>query len=321
MKAIRYDRYGSPDVLRLQEVDMPTPKDDQVVVRVRASSVNALDWRSVRASPFLVRLAGGLRKPKDPSLGADVSGVVEALGKNANEFHRGDEVFGLAHGAFGEYASAAERGLILKPAKVPFEAAAVLPIAGFTALQALRDTGQLRRGQSVLINGAGGGVGTFAVQIAKSFGAEVTAVSRSENLDLLRSMGADHVIDYGRQDFTRAAQQYDLILDTHPSHSTAAYKRVLTPGGICVVVGFAGMLRLISLVIRTKLWSKSRGRRVAFMMAKPNKKDLTLLAELVESGQLVPTIDRRYSLAEVPESIRYMESGNARGKIVITIGG
>jgi len=319
VKAIVVPRYGPPEVLRLDETEKCRAEDNEVLVRVQAASVNALDWRTVRAKPFLVRTSQGFRRPKRPRLGVDMAGVVETLGKNATEFHVGDEVFGVAYGAFGEYVSAAEKEIVLKPAKVSYEAAAAVPIAGLTALQALRDTARVQPGQKVLINGAGGGVGTFAVQIARSFGAEVTATSSPENLDLLRSIGADHVIDYSREDFTKGGHQYDVILDMHPAHSTSAYKRVLSPQGIGVMVGFGGMFRLISVALRAKISSKSQGKRVVIMMAKPDKQDLGVLRDLLESGRLVPVIDRRFTLTEVPAALERVESGHARGKVVISV--
>jgi len=319
VKAIVVPRYGPPDVVQLREMEKCVAEDNEVLVKVHAASVNALDWRTVAAKPFLVRLVGGLRRPKRPRLGTDVAGVVEALGKGATEFHPGDEVFGLAYGAFGEYVSAAENEIVRKPAKTSFETAAAVPIAGFTALQALRDTARIQPGQKVLVNGAGGGVGTLAVQIAKSFGAEVTATSNPQNLELLRSIGADHVIDYSKEDFTRSAPRYDVILDMHPSHSIGDYKRVLNPQGIAVMIGFGGMFRLISVALRAKLFSKTKGKRVVFMGAKPNKKDLGVLGNLLESGTLAPVIERRFALTEVPEALRLVESGQARGKVVITV--
>ena len=292
-----------------------------MLARVRAASLNALDWRSMRASPFLVRFIGGLRKPKDPRVGADFSGVVESIGKGVKGLRPGDEVFGLTDGAFGEFVAAKETRIAIKPTKVSFEAAASLPIAGFTALQALRDTAHLQRGQSVLVNGAGGGVGTFAVQIAKWLGAEVTAVSRAANREVLRSIGAEHFMDYTEQDFTRGGRHYDVIIDLHPTHSVSQYRRVLTPNGVCVSVGYGGMLRLIGLVLRGKLVRKARGQRVAFMVAKPNLADLRLLGGLVDSGAVTPVIEHRYPLEGLPEAIGLLESGSARGKILVSVEG
>ncbi|MCI4350455.1 MAG: NAD(P)-dependent alcohol dehydrogenase [Thermoplasmata archaeon] len=292
-------------------------EDNEVLVQVRAASVNALDWRKVRGAPFAVRFVEGLTKPKRPRLGVDFAGVVEAQGRGATEFHPGDEVFGIAYGAFGEYVSAAEREIVLKPANVSFEAAAAVPIAGVTALQGLRDIGQVRAGDSVLVNGAGGGVGTFAVQIAKALGAEVTAVSSTGNLELLRSIGADHVLDYTREDFAAGGPRFDRILDMHPTHSVSAFKRALNPDGICVTIGFGGMLGLMAVALRGKMASKTHGKRIRFFVAKPNKKDLGVLKEFLEAGKIRPVIDRRYPLAEVPAAIRYVEEGHARGKVII----
>ena len=321
MKAIVCRRYGSPRGLELQEMEKGPALEKEVLVRVRASSVNALDWHVVRGSPVLVRLTGGLRRPKRPRVGSDFAGVVEAVGPNATEFHVGEEVFGVAYGSFGEYVSAAESEIVLKPGAVSDEAAASLPIAASTALQALRDLGQVRPGQKVLINGAAGGVGTFAVQLAKHFGAEVTAVTSAGNLELVRSLGADRAIDYDQEDFTRGAVRYDLILDLHPNRPSRAYRRVLGPQGTCVVLGFGGLLRLAGLVVRARLSSKTKRPRVVFMVAKIRKADLKALGELVGSGAFAPVIDRRYPLAQVPEALEYVEAGHARGKVVISLEG
>ncbi len=319
MKVVLCPRYGSPDLLEVREIEKGAAEENEVLVKVHAASVNALDWRKSSGSPFLVRLVEGLRKPKRPRLGVDVSGVVEALGRGAQEFHVGDEVFGIAYGAFGEYVSAAESEIVLKPSRTSFESAAAVPIAAITALQSLRDTAGLRPGQRVLVNGAGGGVGTFAVQIAKALGAEVTAVSSAPNLELLRSIGADHVLDYAQVDFTRGEQHYDVILDLHPSHSNSDYKRVLNPEGICIPVGFGGMWHLISVALRSSFASKTHGKRVRLMIAKPNKKDLGVLRDLLDAGKIVPVIDRRYPLDQAREGIRYLQTGRARGKVIVSV--
>ncbi len=319
MRAIVCPKYRPPDVLQLQEIEKSIVEPNEVLVKVHAASVNALDWRTVRASPFLVRLMGGFWKPKRPRLGVDFAGQVEALGPNATEFHSDDELFGRAYGTFADSVSASEKEIALKPADVSYEAAAAVPIAGLTALQALRDKAVLRAGPTVLVNGAGGGVGTFVVQIAKALGAEVTGTSNSGNLDLLRSIGADHVIDYSRQDFTQAGIRYDLIIDLHPTHSFRECKRALNPQGIYLALGFEGLARLISLVFRQRLTSNSKGKRAMLMMARPTKKDLGDLAELLASGKMVPVIERRYALSEVPAAIRYLETGHARGKVVINV--
>jgi NADPH:quinone reductase-like Zn-dependent oxidoreductase len=318
MKAVVYHSYGPPDVLRLEEVDKPTPSDNEVLVKVHTASANPADWHLMRADPFLARFANGLRKPKNTRLGADVAGRIEAVGSNVRQLQVGDEVFGelslKALGSFAEYVCASEELLALKPANLTFEQAAAVPLAAFTALQGLRDKGQIREGQKVLINGASGGVGTFAVQIAKSFGAEVTGVCSSRNLEMVRSIGADHVIDYTQTDFTAAGPQYDLIFDAVGNRSVADLKRALRPGGICSVAGFSSMSRLLQTVLLG-------GRRVGLMKtATANKEDLLTIRELLEAGKVVPVIDRAYPLSEIAEAIRYLETGRARGKVVITVG-
>ena len=318
MKAILYPKYGSPDVLQFKEVEKPTPKDNEILVKMYAASANPLDWHLMRASPFLARLGGGLRKPKDPRLGVDFAGRVEAVGSNVTQFQPGDEVFGAATGAFAGYLCVAENEVALKPANLSLEEAAAVPVAATTALQGLRD--KVHSGQKVLVNGASGGVGTFAVQIAKSFGAEVTGVCSTRNLDMVRSIGADHVIDYTREDFTRNGQRYDLIYDAVGNRSVTDYKRALNPGGICVVAGFSKLSRLFQHMVLGPLRSKVGSKKVGLMgIAKINQKDLLYLRELLEAGKVVPVIDRRYSLCEVPEAIRYLEKGHARGKVVITV--
>ena len=320
MKAILYPQYGSPDVLQFKEVDKPTPKDNEILVKIYAASANPLDWHLMRASPFIARLGNGLRTPKNPRLGADFAGRVEAIGTNVTQFQPGDEVFGASTGAFAEYACVTENEAALKPANLSFEEAAAVPVATITALQGLRDKGQVHSGQKVLVNGASGGVGTFAVQIAKSFGAEVTGVCSTRNLDMVRSIGADHVIDYTREDFTRNGQHYDLIYDAVGNRSVAAYRRALNSGGICVVAGFSSLPHLFAHMILGPLRSKIGNKKVGLMgTAKIKQEDLVYLKELLEAGKVVPVIDRRYSLDEVPEAIRYLEKGHARGKVVIAV--
>ena len=317
MKAIIYTEYGSPDVLQLMEVEKPSPKDNEVLVKIYASSANPADWHLMRAEPFLARLENGLLKPKNTKLGADVAGRVEAVGRNVIQFKLGDEVFGEMPlnelGAFAEYVCANEDALALKPARLTFEQAAAVPLAAFTALQGLRNKGHIQLGQKVLINGAAGGVGTFAVQIAKSFGTEVTGVCSTRNLDMVRSIGADHVIDYTKEDFTRTGERYDLIFDAVGNRSVADYKRALSPNGICAVAGFTSLSRLFQVMLLG-------GKKIGMMeTAKGNKKDLLFLKELLEAGKIVPVLDRSYPLSEVPEAIRYLETGHAQGKVVITV--
>ena len=315
MKAIVYRRYGSPDVLELVEVEKPIPSADEVLIRVRAASVNPYDRHFMRGEPFLVRAMTGLRRPKESRTGVDVAGEVESVGPNVKELKPGDAVFGSARGAFAEYACTSK--VIRKPAGATFEDAAAVPVAGFTALQAVRNRGRVQPGEKVLIHGAAGGVGTFAVQIAKALGAEVTAVSRTENLDLLRSIGADHVIDYTRDDFTKSGQ-YEVIIDCYATRPLATCRRALAPNGRYVMVGgpLGGFLASIAGLLAAKLLSNRKARIVS---AKNNLNDLATLAELLESGKLKPVIDRRYTLSEVPDAIRYLETGRARGKIVIQV--
>jgi len=319
MKAVIYEHYGPPDVLQLKDVDKPIPNDDEILVKVHAASVNALDWHALRADPFLFRFMGaGIMKPKNNILGADVAGRVEAVGRNVKQFQPGDEVIGDLYecglGAFAEYVCKPESTFVLKPANLTFEEAAAVPSAANTALQGLRDIGHIQPGQKVLINGASGGVGTFAVQIAKSFGAEVTGVCSTRNLDMVRSLGADHVIDYTQDDFIQNGQRYDLIFDNVANHSISECKRVLSPNGVYVAVAFSPVALIFGPVI-----SKLGSQKVGAFEAKPNHQDLTLLKELCEAGKVGPVIDRRYTLSEVPEAIRYLEEGHARGKVVITV--
>lgn len=320
MKAIVYTKYGSPDVLQFKEAEKPAPKDGEILVKIYAASANPLDWHFMRGAPFLARLTGGLRKPKDPKLGADFAGRVEAVGNNVTQFQPGDEVFGASTGTFAGYACAAENDTVLKPANLAFEEAAAIPVAAITALQGLRDKGQIQSGQKVLVNGASGGVGSFAVQIARSFGAEVTGVCSTRNLDMVRSIGADHVIDYTQEDFTRNGQHYDLIYDAVGNRSVSDYKRALNPGGICAIAGFQNLPRLFEHMALGPLRSKIGNKKVGLMgIAKINQKDLAFIKELVEAGKVVPVIDRRYPLCETAEAIRHLETGHARGKVVIMV--
>ena len=321
MKAILFPQYGSPDVLRLTEVAKPTPNENQILVKIYAAAANPLDWHRMRGEPFLARLGEGFFQPQNPKLGADIAGRVEAVGKNVTEFKPGDAVLGsIGSGGFAEYACAREKYFALKPANVTFAAAAAAPVVGFTALQGLRDTGQIQAGQKVLVNGASGGVGTFAVQIAKAYGAEVTGVCSTRNLEMVRAIGADHVIDYTREDFTRNGQQYDLIYDAIGNRSVFALRRALTPHGKCVVAGFTTLLRLLEHALLGQLITKLGDKQIGLMgMAKDDKQDLLLIREFLETGKIVPVIDRCYPLEETAEAIRYLETGHARGKVIVTI--
>jgi len=322
MKAIVIEKYGSPDVLQFKEVERPTPKDNQVLVRVQAASANPLDWHLMRGEPFIARLMGtGLLKPRSSKVGADVAGRVEAVGKDVTLFKPGDEVFGTCNGSFAEYACAREDRLALKPANVSFEEAAAIPVAATTALQGLRNKGQIQPGQKVLVNGASGGVGTFAVQIAKSYGTEVTGVCSTRNLDLVRKIGADHVVDYTQEDFTKNEQQrYDLIFDAVGNRSVSDYKRALKPGGTCAVAGFSSMSRMFEHSALGPLRSKTGNKKVGGMgMAKINQNDLVFLKQLVETQKVRPVIDRHFPLSETADAIRYLEAGHAQGKVVITV--
>ncbi len=325
MKAIVYCEYGSPDVLKSADVEKPVPTDNQVLIKVRAASLNALDAYLIRDS-WLGRLIFGLRKPKDTRLGRDVAGQVEAIGKNVTQFKPGDEVFGTCRGALAEYACSSERALALKLANVTFEQATAVPLAGLTALQGLRE-GKIQPGQKVLINGATGGVGTFAVQIAKSFGAEVTAVCSTRNLDLVRSIGADHVIDYTKEDFTKRDQRYDVIFDNVGNHSFSDRRRVLTPNGVCILAGIGGagvkegqaIGRIAGNLFIARGLSSFTDQKFAQYMTKMSKQDLILLGDLIQAGRITPVIDRRYKLSKTPDALRYLSEGHARGKIVITV--
>jgi NADPH:quinone reductase-like Zn-dependent oxidoreductase len=329
MKAIVYYNYGSPGVLQWEEREKPVPKDNEVLIKVRVASVNPYDWHFMRGTPYFLRILAGLRKPKDPRLGVDVAGQVEALGRNVTQFKPGDEVFGVCRGAFAEYACPSETKLARKPENVTFEQSASVPIAGLTALQGLRrgglgDKGQIPPGLKVLINGAAGGVGTFAVQIAKSLGADVTGVCSTRNVEMVRSIGADHVIDYTQEDFTKKEQRYDLILDCVANHSLSAFRQVLNPKGNYIMVGAADgrgrwMIGLLARLIKAPVLSWFVSQKLVMVGAKTDKEDLTILHHLMLAGKVTPVIDRRYSLSEVPEAIRYLEEGHARGKVVITL--
>jgi NADPH:quinone reductase-like Zn-dependent oxidoreductase len=324
MKAIVREKYGSPDVLQLKDVDMPVVDDDSVVVRVRAASINAYDWHMMRGSPYLARMSEGLRKPKSTAMGVDVAGQVEAVGKNITQFRPGDEVFGALGGALAEYVrGTAKSVLVPKPAGLTFEQAAAVNMAGTTALQGLRDKGQIKSGQRVLIHGASGGVGTFAVQIAKALGAHVTAVCSTGNVDMIRSIGADQVIDYTREDFTRSEQRYDLIFDVAASRSLSDCRRVLASNGILVVVGAAGggrrMAPIVARLLAAVVSSRFSSQKMLPFLAKNSTEDLLVLKDLIEAGKVRPVIDRTYPLSETAEAMRYLETGHARAKVVITV--
>ena len=327
MKAVRYHRYGGPDVLELQEVAMPAAGYGELLVRVRAASVNPLDWHFMRGAPYLVRMMAGLSRPKPSAsrLGADMAGSVEAVGQDVTGFQPGDEVFGglEERGTLAEYISVRADAVVLqKPAGLTFEQAAAVPVAAFTALQALRDKGRVQPGQKVLVNGASGGVGTFAVQIAKALGAEVTGVCSTANVGMVASIGADQVVDYTREDFTRAERRYDLLIDIAGSRSLAETRRVLVPKGVLVVVGGPNKGRWIGpfgRTIRMLLQSPAVSQRMVSFLAHQNRDDLAVLRQLLDAGKVTPVIDRTYPLTETAEAIRYLETGHARGKVVITM--
>ena len=322
MKAVVFRSYGSPDVLRIEEVERMLPRDDQVLIKVRAAAANPLDWHFMRGTPYIVRLTAGLRKPKKTRLGADVSGEVVAVGRNVTHFKPGDAVFGIGAGTFAEYARAPENTLALKPANLTFEQAAGAGVAAVTALQGLRDKGRLQPGQKVLINGASGGVGTFAVQIAKSLGAEVTGVCSTRNVDLVRSLGADHVIDYARDDFTLSTQRYDLILDNVGNQPLSAVRRVMTRKGIYVMIGGSNEGRWIGPMGRAAkayLYSPLVSQEFGMMLASAGAEDFAALKQLMETNKVTPVIDRTYPLSEISSAIRYLEEGHARGKVVIAV--
>ena len=332
MKAIVYRNYGSPDVLRLEEIEKPSAGDNEVLIKVRAAAVNPLDLL-FRGTSYMVRMITGLRKPKDTRLGVDVAGQVEAVGRNVTQFKPGDAVFGTCKGAFAEYVCAPESALVVKPDNVTFEQAASVPIAAITALQGLRlgglglgglgDKGHIQPGQKVLINGASGGVGTFAVQIAKSFGADVTGVCSASNVEMVRSIGAKQVIDYTREDFTKSGQsydqRYDLILDCVGNHSLLAHRRALNPNGVCVVAGAKGLWDFLTHALAAPVLSRLVSQKFVIFIAKLNKEDLTIMRDPMEVAKVTPVIDRRCRLSEVPEAIRYLEEGHGGGKVVITL--
>jgi NADPH:quinone reductase-like Zn-dependent oxidoreductase len=326
MKAIVYHGGGSSGALKLEDVEKPTAGDDEVLIKVRAASVNPIDVGSMR-HPLLRRLLSALSKRKSTGPGRDVAGVIaegaEAVGRNVTQFKPGDAVFGMCGGAFAEYACASQSALVMKPDNASFVEAASVALAGLTALQGLRDKGKIQPGQKILINGAAGGVGTFAVQISKSFGAEVTGVCSTRNVELVRSIGADHVIDYTREDFTKSGQHYDLIFDLVANHSFSARRRVLNPTGIYIGAGIVGlggsMVRLLAHQITDLVLSRFVSQKFVTFMAKLRKEDLVIMGELIEAGKVTPVIDRCYSLSEVPEAFRYFEEGHARGKVVITL--
>ena len=321
MKAIVYHRYGSPDVLECAEVERPSAGDDDVLVQVRAASVNPLDWHYLRGSPRFMRLMTGLLRPKATRLGFDLAGRVEAVGRNVTQCRPGDEVFGTGRGAFAEYVVALEKNLAAKPARLTFEQAAAVPVAGYTALQALRDKGRIQPAQKVLIIGAAGGVGTFAVPIAKSFGADVTGVCSTRNVDLVRSIGADQVVDYTKEDFTRSGPTYDLVIDCVGNRSLAACRSVMKPRGIYVMVGGQNgrWIGPLARGLKAVLLSRFVSQQLVMMLTSGNKQDLLMLKELIEFGKITPVIDRSYPLSQTAEALRYVEEGHARGKVVITV--
>ena len=320
MKAIVYTEYGSPDVLQLKEVEKPVPADDEVLIKIHAVSLNRSDWEGLIGKPLYARL-GGIRKPSRHILGSDIAGRVEMTGRNITEFQPGDEVFGEIpgyHDGFAEYACIREKRLVMKPANMTFEEAAAIPQAAGIALQGIRDKGQVQPGQKVLINGAGGGSGSFAVQLAKYYGAEVTAVDNTGKLDFMRSLGADHVIDYTREDFTKNGKQYDLILDVVAHRSVFAYPRALRPNGSYFAVG--GSVATFFQILLLGPWIKrTTGKKIRILAVQPNRNDLVFITELCKAGKVVPVIDRRYPLSEVPEALQYLGAGHAKGKIVITV--
>jgi len=327
MKAIVYRDYGSPDVLRYEDIEKPVPNGNEVLIKVSAASVNPLDWKLMKGGPLIVRILLGLGKPKIKRPGVDVAGQVEAVGSYVTQFKPGDEVFGTCLGAFAEYATSKSvfglrSALAIKPENVTFEQAASAPVAALTALQGLRDKGRIQPRHKVLINGAAGGVGTFAVRIARLFGAKVTCVCSTRNLDMVRSIGADWVIDYTQEDFTNGGQRYDLIFDCIGNHSLSACRRILNPKGTLIMIGApsdAPLTGLVARLVAALVLSPFVSRKMLFFMAKINQEDLTTVGELMATGKITPVIDRQYSLNEVPEAIRYLEEGHARGKVVITL--
>jgi NADPH:quinone reductase-like Zn-dependent oxidoreductase len=323
MKAVVYRCYGTPEVLKLEEIAKPAPADDRVLVKVHAASVNPLDWHYLQGKPYVMRAAAGFGKPDSILMGADFAGTVESVGKNVRRFKPGDEVFGDRDGAFGEYVSVRENGAIAsKPGNMTMEQAAAVPVAGLTALQALRDKGKVQSGQKVLINGASGGVGTFAVQIAKTYGADVTGVCSTRNAEMVKSIGADHVIDYTKEDFTQGSARYDLIIDNVGNHTLSEYRRVLTPNGALVMVGGPSdnsWLGPLTTSAKAYFVAPFVSQKLIFMLAQANKDDLKVLSDLMQAGKLTPVIDRRYPLAETANAISYLEQGHAKGKVIITV--
>lgn len=324
MKAVVYTQYGSPDMLQLKDVEKPRPKDNEVLISVHAVSVNAADGYLLKGKPLFLRLEKGLLRPKKQILGADIAGRVEAVGTNVKTLQPGDEVFGdlseCGWGGLAEYVAVPETAVTLKPAGMTFEEAASVPMAAVTALQGLRDKGGIQAGQKVLVHGASGGVGTFAVQLAKVFGADVTAVCSSSKVELVRSLGADQVIDYTREDFSRNGQRYDLILATNGNRSPFDYRRALKPNGTCVVTG-GSMRQIFQTMFLGPALSQAENKRLVNLLARPNRQDLNIVKDLIEAGKVTPVIDRHYPLAEAPEALRYLGTGHARGKVVITVKG
>ena len=326
MKAIVYKEFGSADVLRLEDVEQPVPKDNQLLIHVLASSVNALDRHAIHKAPLPVRLmtGNGVRGPKDQRLGADLAGRVEAVGSGVTQFQPGDEVFGVADGAFAEYTCAREDRVVRKPATLTFEQSAAVPVAALTALQGLSEIGGILPGQQVLIHGASGGVGTFAVQLAKAFGADVTAVCSTRNMEMVRSLGADHVVDYTKEDVTRSKRRYDLILAVNGYHSVLAFRRLLRPEGVWVLAGEGSNTHLLFSVLQALTFgpvlSRTSKQNMRFFICKPTQKDLVLVSELLQAGKVTPVIDRCYPLGETADAFRYMEEEHARGKVVISVG-
>ena len=324
MQAVVYRQYGPPDVLRLERTEQWLPEDHQVLIKVRAASANPLDWHYMRGTPYLMRMDTGWRAPKSPRLGADMAGVVVEVGKDVTRFKPGDEVFGTGGGTFAEYVRSSESKVVRKPAGLTFEQAAAIPVAALTALQGLRDKGHLHAGQKVLINGASGGVGTFAVQIAKALGAEVTGVCSTRNLELVRSLGADHVVDYTSEDVTQGAERYDVILDNVGTQPLLDFRRVMKPDGIFVIVGGGGpndgkLIGPMARPLQGLLLAPFVSQQFVMLLADINDKDLQFISDLIVARKLTPVIDRTYTLSEVPAAIRYLEEGHARGKVIITV--
>jgi len=325
MKAAIYTNYGPPEVVRIADVEKPVPRDDEVLIKVHAAAVNPLDWRLMKGEPRVLRIMPRLLKMPIGRPGVDAAGEVEAIGKNVTQFKPGDAVFGGCRGAFAEYATTREKSIVTKPNSVTFEQAASIYVAGLTALQGLRDKGKIQPGQKVLINGASGGVGTFAVQIAKSFGTEVTGVCSRRNLDMVRSIGADHVVDYTKEDFTKTDQRYDLIFDLVGNHSFSERRPILNPNGICVMAGIGGagwhdgMAMRLAGELNAYVRSRFVSQKFISYIAQFNKKDMMVLADLMQSGKVTPVIDRTYKLSETPDALRYLETGHAHGKVVINL--